>query len=88
MQHFNTLNDLIYFAYNESEVSDTTDYHTIIDANQELSKEYRAVLRVKRYLNKIKVGPSESVIRNIMNYSKALSVTKSKNTGNISLLLN
>lgn len=88
MQHFNTLNDLIFFAYNESDLSDADDYHMIIDSNQQLSKEYKAILKVKQYLNKVKVGPSESVIKNLMNYSRALSVSKTKNAGNISLLLN
>ena len=88
MQHFNTLNDLIFFAYNESDLSDADDYHSVINADQQLSRDYKAVLQVKHYLKKIKVGPSESVIKNLMNYSRALSVSKSKNAGNISLLLN
>ncbi|MFP4469585.1 MAG: hypothetical protein ACOCX8_00685 [Bacteroidota bacterium] len=88
MQQFNTLNDLIYFAYNESDLSDADDYHSAINADQQLSRDYKAVLQVKHYLKKIKVGPSESVIKNLMNYSRALSVSKSKNAGNISLLLN
>ncbi|MCK4639357.1 MAG: hypothetical protein KAT33_08055 [Bacteroidales bacterium] len=37
------------------------------------------------YLN---VSPSERVIKNILNYSRSLSVFKSKITGNINLILN
>lgn len=34
------------------------------------------------------VSPSESVIRNILNYSKALSVIKTKETGIFNLVMN
>lgn len=37
--------------------------------------------------NHDKSGPSESVIKNILNYSKALSALKNNLTGNISLIL-
>ncbi len=88
MQHFNTHNDLILFAYSESEVPNSDDYHKVIDSNGELSREYKSIQKLKNYLFKLKVGPSEFVIKNILNYSKALSVKKSIVTGNISLLLN
>ncbi len=88
MQHFNTLNDLILFAYSESFYPDANDYHKVINANQELSTEFKAILKVKKYLSILKVGPSESVIKNLMNYSKALSVSRTKNSGEFSLMLN
>lgn len=88
MQHFNTLNDLIYFAYNESDLSGAPDYQKIIGTNKLLNREYETIVRAREKLKKLKVGPSERVIKNIMSYSKALSVSHSKNTGNISLLLN
>lgn len=88
MQHFNTLNDLILFAYSESNMPNAGVYHNVIDANGELSREYKSVLRLKNYFKKLKVGPSEFVIKNILNYSKALSITRLRNAGNISLLMN
>jgi len=88
MQHFNTLNDLILFAYSESEMSNTDDYHEVIDADGELFREYKSILKLKNYLAKLKVGPSEVVIKNLLNYSRALSVKKSVMAGNISLLMN
>lgn len=88
MQHFNTLNDLILFAYSESFDANASDYHKVINANQELSTEFKAILKVKKYLSILKVGPSESVIKNLMNYSKALSVSRTKNAGEFSLMLN
>ncbi len=88
MQHFNTLNDLILFAYSESNMPNAAAYRSVIDANGNLSREYKSILRLKSYFKKLKVGPSEFVINNILNYSKALSVTRLRNAGNISLLMN
>jgi len=88
MQHFNTLNDLILFAYSESEMSNTDDFHKVIESDGELFREYKSILKLKNYLHKLKAGPSEYVINNLLNYSKALSVKKSVMAGNISLLMN
>jgi len=88
MQHLNTLNDLILFAYSESFEPKADDYHRVIDANEELSTEFNTILQVKKYLSILKVGPSDSVIKNIMNYSKALSVSKTKNAGDFRLMMN
>ena len=88
MQQMNTFNDLVLFAYSEPDFPEAESFHKMIDSNRELSIEYRTILRVKSYLNKLKVGPSDSVIKNILSYSRALSITKSKNAGNISWLLN
>lgn len=88
MQHFNTLNDLILFACNENDLPEADHYHQLINNNKLLSKEYKAIKRVKNYLNKIQIGPSESVIKNIMGFSMALSVSKTKLAGNYDLLLN
>jgi hypothetical protein len=39
-------------------------------------------------LERVPMGPDKRIIDNIMNYSRALSVLKTKGAGNISLLLN
>ena len=88
MQHFNTLNDLILFAYSESIDPNANDYYKVINGNKKLSTEFKAIIKVKNYLSILKVGPSETVIKNIMNYSKALSVSRTKNAGEFSLMLN
>ena len=83
MQHFNTLNDLILFACSESEIPNAAYYHKIISADGKLSREYKSILKLKNYLYKLKVGPSEFVIKNVLNYSKALTVAKTGNLGNV-----
>jgi hypothetical protein len=88
MQNPFTFNDLMFFAYSDPEFSDDTKYRNMIEADENLSKKFNTVLRVKRYVAKLKVGPSQSAINNILNYSRALSVIKTQKTGNFSLLLN
>lgn len=88
MQQMNTFNDLVLFAYSEPDFAEAESFEKMISKNRELSIEYRTILRVKSLLKKLQVGPSDSVIKNILSYSRALSVSKSKNAGNISLLLN
>jgi hypothetical protein len=88
MQHFNTLNDLILFACNENDLPDADRYHQIISSNKLLNREYKTIIRVRNYLSRIQIGPSESVIKNIMGFSMALSVSKTKFAGNFDLLLN
>lgn len=83
-----TLNDLILFAYTEPENAEAESYRNLIRGNKFLTREYKTICRVKRYFASKKVGPSESTINNILNYSKALSVNSTKQAGNFSLLLN
>lgn len=88
MQNPFTLNDLMFFAYSDPEFSDGNRYRSMIEADENLSKKLNTALRVKRYVAKLKIGPSQSTINNILNYSRALSVMKTQKTGNFSMLLN
>ncbi len=88
MQQFNTLNDLILFACNEPDLPNADYYHSVISGNKKLSRQYRTITKVRNYLNKIQIGPSDSVIKNIMGFSMALSVNKTQFAGNFDLLLN
>ena len=69
---FTFLNDLILF-------SDNNDVESQDDMNEE--KEHS-----DWYDGSIK--PDQRVINNIMNYSRALSVMRTKRVGNLSILLN
>ncbi|MBE0637179.1 MAG: hypothetical protein IH598_01505 [Bacteroidales bacterium] len=88
MQNFNTINDLILFACSENDLSDAEKFLRIRRADKKLSREFSTIIRVKNYLRKIQIGPSESVIKNIMGFSKAFSVNKTRASGNFNLLLN
>jgi hypothetical protein len=54
--------------------------------NRSGTRSRRHLLRKKMERNG--VSPSEQVIRNILNYSKALSVLKTRETGFINLVMN
>jgi len=83
-----TINDLILFAYSEPENDESEKYRSFIKKNRLLSKEYKTICRIKHYFASKKVGPSESTIKNILSYSRALSVNRTQKAGNFSLLLN
>jgi hypothetical protein len=37
---------------------------------------------------KSQISPSEYIIRNLLNYSKALEILKTENTGNVNMVMN
>lgn len=88
MQNFNTRNDLILFACSENDLSDAEKFLRISRTDRKLSREFNTIIRVKNYLRKIQIGPSESVIKNIMGFSMAFTVNKTRVGGSFTLLLN
>ncbi|NCC73355.1 MAG: hypothetical protein EOM06_08130 [Sphingobacteriia bacterium] len=88
MQNFNTLNDLILFACSESHLSDAEKFRKVSLESQKFSKEFQAIITVKNYLSSAQIGPSKTVLQNIMGFSRAFSVTKTRSSGSFSLLLN
>ena len=65
--------------------------YTLSDLVQ-FTKEEDAIIKsiffnAKKFNNK-KVEPPKHIINNILNYSKALSIRKSKNLDNIEMILN
>jgi len=83
-----TLNDLILFAYNETDSVNKNLISKTIKSNKKLNTQYKSILKVKKALNSINVSPGKNVINNILNYSRALNILNSKAIGNISLILN
>jgi hypothetical protein len=88
MQNFNTLNDLILFACSDTRMSDAEKFRKITRTDRKLSLEFSTILKVKNYLSKIQIGPSESVLKNIMGFSMAFSVNKTRSAGSFNMLLN
>jgi len=83
-----TINDLILFAYSVPENDEPEKYQSFIRRNKLLSNDFKSICKIKQYFASKKVGPSESTIKNILSYSKALSVNRTKKAGIFSLLLN
>jgi len=61
-------------------------YATFYSLNSNTSKEKSFSNDLRK--NSKKVSPSDSVIRNILNYSKALAILKTHDTGIIRLVMN
>jgi len=88
MHHYFTFNDLALFAYNESDCLQDANCRKKISESILLSKSFKRILELKKYLSETNIGPSESTIKNILSYSRALSVSSTKNAGRFGLVLN
>jgi len=53
--------------------------------NQQNSKNH---LVAEKNMNNLQYGPSDGVLQNIFSYSRALSVLKTRYTGNCNLIMN
>ena len=79
-----TFDDLILLAYNETGDEKFQEIIKAFANNEEFLDEYNSIIEIKQKLDIIQEEPSESIINNILNYSKALNVFKLKpdvNTG-------
>jgi hypothetical protein len=88
MQKYYSFNDLALIAFNESDCEDNDESFKSFHKNLLLSKGYKKILYIKKYLADKNIGPSESTIRNILNYSQALSVNHTKQNGVFGIVLN
>lgn len=88
MQKYYSFNDLALIAFNETDCEDNDECFKSFRKNLLLSKGYQKILYFKKYLTEKNIGPSESTIRNILNYSQALSVKHTKHNGAFGIVLN
>ncbi|PKP34838.1 MAG: hypothetical protein CVU00_05020 [Bacteroidetes bacterium HGW-Bacteroidetes-17] len=66
-----------------------TLYHELLDApNTKPTLEFFDCEINSGFADNIHDGPSDKVLRNILNYAKAVNVFKTKNAGNIYLVSN
>ncbi len=68
-----TLTDLILFAYNETELTETALIVNALEVDEELNDSFQGVVRTVNYIENIVRNPSEKSIENILNYSRKLS---------------
>lgn len=69
-----TLDQLILLAYNEKGTEHPDEFLDALIHDEELTKDYLDLQRLKDFLDTAYVEPLEKSICNIMNYSKALQV--------------
>lgn len=68
-----TLENLIAFAYNETEILDTVNVVEAIDCDEEIAEEYEVILATKEVLVNGSMEPSLKAIDKIFLYSKEKS---------------
>jgi hypothetical protein len=82
-----TFDDLFLFAYNET--LETEDHMVRREQEtHELKNELKGMLGNDLTFDDESASPNKRIISNIMSYSRALSVVRTKQAGNINLLLN
>lgn len=82
-----TIDDLFLFAINETL---ETEDHMKCDGigAHELKHEFKEILGSDDFSENAGVLPEKRLINNIMSYSRALNVVRTRQAGNINLLMN
>ena len=66
-----TLDDLILYAYNETDLIGSVRIQQAIDENQELCDDYVEMVDTMRIMDTLMKEPSEKTIQSILDYSKS-----------------
>ncbi len=82
-----TLDDLFLFAYNETHETEDHMLRRESEAN-EMKNELKDMMASEQSEEEHCVSPDKRIISNIMSYSRALNVVRTKQAGNINLLMN
>ena len=69
MEEVCTLNDLVAYLYNETELTETVLVQNAIDNDEEVAETYQDLLSAKALLDKTLLRPTEGIVQNILNYS-------------------
>ncbi len=88
MEKFFTQNDLILFAYNETNKTDDEKLFKSMQTNTQLVENYQSILTMKYCIESAFVLPQKRIVNNIMNYSRALWIAHTEHSGNFNVLMN
>lgn len=69
MEEVCTLNELVAYLYNETELTQTVIVQKAIDHDEEVAETYQDLLSAKALLDKTFLKPSEGIVHNILTYS-------------------
>ncbi len=83
-----TLNDLILFAYSDTDENEEPLWFIKMQSNKKVGDGFDSLLNSSYLVEDVLVSPDRSVVNNIMRYSLALSVVKTHNAGTFNLLMN
>ncbi len=71
-----TTDDLILYLYNETQLTETVLIQKDIDTNPETEEEFDSLKKARRLLDSLLERPSNRCFRNIMKYSRTLSLVQ------------
>lgn len=88
MRNVFTTNELILLAYNEQNGPEQKRLVEAMQNDESLFNEFKSILKTKLNIDAEVKSPRKSILQNIISYSKALDVIKTKHVGNINFLMN
>lgn len=65
-----TLNHLILYLYNETELTDSVLVQHTLDTNEEAAEEYRQLIEARSLIDQTLLEPSENAVSSILAYSR------------------
>jgi len=65
-----TLNHLILYLYNETELTDSVLVQHTLDTNEEAAEEYRQLIEARSLIDQTFLAPSENAVSSILAYSR------------------
>ena len=65
-----TLNDLVLYLYNETELTKTVTVQKAIDFDEEVSEVFNAMVAVKNLLDGSMVYPGKKALKNVLDYAR------------------
>ena len=65
-----TLNDLIAYLYNETQLLKTVEVQSTIDNNEEVAELYQDMVVISKALDESLIAPDQCVRESIMNYAR------------------
>ena len=70
MQKSSTLDDLILYYFNETDMTGSVVTQKNIDSNPETEEQFDEIVRTMDYIDNHMISPSAKTISNILSYSK------------------
>jgi hypothetical protein len=70
MHKYSTLNDLILYYFNETEMAESVLTQKDIDCNPETEDQYQEIVKTMDYIDNHMISPSSKTISNILNFSR------------------
>ena len=77
MQENITLENLVLYLYNETEMTDSVLIQNAIDTNYFVKEQFDELIETVKHLDSLIQSPGKNVVDHILNYSASMSATLS-----------